>query len=329
MKVVICGTAVSNLCLGVAISIQKCVDVGCLCIGWVRFSTLQHLHCPHLVSGGPQRSLVVPGNRSARCSDLAPARCSCHTSPPTPSIMERCCKHWPCGWCTLGLRHDAGMDAVERALQAARVMYSEAKATRFQLEFVEAAAMELVSKCPERASSSRDEVRRHVMEDMARPMSVWRKRPGSSVLVDEARSGVRGVPASLQWLAPPPAPPLSSSTLATVPKAASSAVPPPPPSAAMIGSGGVTGSSGAAASSPTQYKWQVMIGKGKRQKWSDCWPKLDTHLEAAYTSGMDSTTYDWDGWMYYYEFGDEMMQTSPAESGQERPIRRVLREEGA
>ena len=67
----------------------------------------------------------------------------------------------------------------------------------------------------------------------------------------------------------------------------------------------------------------MKIGKGKKMKWSDCWPDLNAHLEAAYTSGQDSTTFTWAGWLYYYEFGTEMKQTSPNGDNTERAICRV------
>ena len=79
---------------------------------------------------------------------------------------------------------------------------------------------------------------------------------------------------------------------------------------------------------PLEYKWQVQTGKAKKRRWTDALPELNERLEAAYTQGMCSTTWDWDGWTYYYEFGNEMMQTSPGEEGTERPIRRILKEEG-
>ena len=66
-----------------------------------------------------------------------------------------------------------------------------------------------------------------------------------------------------------------------------------------------------------------MIGKGKKKKWSDAHPSLNTRLEEAFQAGMDSTTWTWDGWTYYYEFGTTMTQTSPTENATERPIRRT------
>ena len=52
----------------------------------------------------------------------------------------------------MGLPHNAGMEAVEAALCQARARSQEASNNPFQLELAEAAAMDLVARCPENAA---------------------------------------------------------------------------------------------------------------------------------------------------------------------------------
>ena len=101
--------------------------------------------------------------------------------------------------------------------------------------------------------------------------------------------------------------PTSSPALTSAPAASSRA------SAPATGSG--------ASSSEEKYHWQVRKGKRGKQKWGWVDADLDQHLEAAYQMGLGETTFDIDGWKYYYDLV-EMMQTSPSADGTERQIRR-------
>ena len=86
------------------------------------------------------------------------------------------------------------------------------------------------------------------------------------------------------------------------------------------------GASGSAADEElSEFKWQIKVGKPNNLRWEDAFPELNTQLEAAYSLGHDATTYSWDGWIYYYEFGNVMKQTNP--EGVERAIRRIRHDE--
>ena len=71
-----------------------------------------------------------------------------------------------------------------------------------------------------------------------------------------------------------------------------------------------------------EWVWQVRAGK-KHSYWATVADDCARILEHAYQNQLDSTTWDWDGWLYYYEMST-MMQTSPGE-GTERRIRRIHR----
>ena len=109
--------------------------------------------------------------------------------------------------------------------------------------------------------------------------------------------------------------------------ASSGAAPTSSSSHALVPREGAAASSAAAAApeypaTPQQWVWQVHAGKAKKRYWKTVSDDLQEILEHAFVNGLDSTTWKWDGWTYYYEMG-EMMQYSPGPEGEERAIRRV------
>ena len=241
------------------------------------------------------------------------------------------CPRWPCNLCLLGVQHSAGLVEVEAALIIVRAQYMESKVTRYQLEMAEAAAMQAVSdieKDMERQGGY-EAVRRYVIDRFARPYSAFPSSSSTSrtsTTVRPSQGPIPGPPSSAPPRPPPPplVPPPSFAGKAQ----SSSSTPVAAPTAAPMAkqSEAANTAASAAPQRPLEYKWQVKTGKANKRKWTDALPALNERLEAAYTQGFCSTTWDWDGWTYYYEFGNEMMQTSPGEEGTERPIRRILKE---
>ena len=73
---------------------------------------------------------------------------------------------------------------------------------------------------------------------------------------------------------------------------------------------------------PVAWTWQVQTGTGKKRKWTVVSDDLAALLEDAHANGLQSCTWDWDGWVYTYDML-AMIQRSPGEAGTERPIRRI------
>ena len=77
-----------------------------------------------------------------------------------------------------------------------------------------------------------------------------------------------------------------------------------------------------AGHSGSEWVWQVRAGKKKNAYWLTVADDCAAILEHAYQNGLDSCTWEWDGWTYYYEMGT-MTQCSPGDAATERRIRRV------
>ena len=63
-------------------------------------------------------------------------------------------------------------------------------------------------------------------------------------------------------------------------------------------------------------------------KWGWVSEDLNRHLESMFQLGEGETTFDIDGWTYYYDLL-AMTQTSPAAEGTERPLRRMTYEDSS
>ena len=103
-----------------------------------------------------------------------------------------------------------------------------------------------------------------------------------------------------------------------------------PKSAGAGVSGASSSSAGADPSEPPKerFGWQVKKGRKGKMKWGWVGEDLDRHLENMFQQGEGETTFDLDGWTYYYDLL-AMTQTSPNEEGTERPIRRVKYEDSS
>lgn len=86
--------------------------------------------------------------------------------------------------------------------------------------------------------------------------------------------------------------------------------------------GQASGSASSAGLTRERWVWQVETGKGRKRKWTTVSDDLAAILEHAYANNLDSCTWNWEGWVYYYEMAT-MTQCSPGESGTERAIRRI------
>ena len=188
--------------------------------------------------------------------------------------------------------------------------------------------MDIVMGLPAWKSSRRSAVRLFVMEDMAQPVNLWGSAKANTGVFAKDSEDDKPMPAASG---------ANSTHMPSASGATSSRGPPVPlplPPPARLAAGGPPDPPhppprAQPKATKSEYKWQVKTGKGKRQKWTDACPELDDVLERAYTQDFDSTTWNWDGWTYYYEFGSEMTQTSPGEESTERPIRRVERDDEA
>ena len=228
---------------------------------------------------------------------------------------------WPCPFCTLKIPHGAGFrGGVQSALTLAQQWFQIHRINEFQLIMVEAAVMDIMSRSEEFASYSDEQIRTRVLESRKHILD------GFIPPVDTATTPAQ-VPVDD---ADPPHP-----TTSSVPEERTHVPPPPlPPTSSQVDSdsdppwhrGGDAAVGNAASSSagglPSRYKWQVKMGKFRKENWKDASADLNWTLETAYLSGVDSTTWQWKGEMWYYTFRDAMIQTSP-NFMRERPIRRI------
>ena len=257
--------------------------------------------------------------RFARCSDLLSV-CSAIS---LRHAMSSACQEWPCAFCALKVPHTATLrGGVYFALKLAQSSFRDQRINEFQVEMAEAAAMHLMSQSDDFSGFSAQEIRDMVLRTRQAPFNIFARRSAAITADTTTTANVAICPP-----APPPPPPVQNVYVHRPSSASSSGV-----SRASVkrARDEEPRSVGAACSTSdvalSEYKWQVMIGKGRKTRWSDACAELDRTLEEAFIAGRDSTTWRWDGWLYYYEFGSTMIQTSPSESGTERPIRRIRRD---
>ena len=86
--------------------------------------------------------------------------------------------------------------------------------------------------------------------------------------------------------------------------------------------GEASGAPSLARPASVAWVWQVQTGKGRKKKWTTVCDDLAAILEHADVNNLDSCTWNWEGWVYYYEMAT-MTQCSPGEAGTERPIHRI------
>ena len=139
------------------------------------------------------------------------------------------CEAWPCALCTLGLQHWADMKDVENALSTVRTRFQMKEVSRFQLEMVEAAAMQAVLELKGETDAAAPFIRKFIMESFARPFNVFRSSGQSSLTGDDDHASDDQMPPPPPSRLPPPSPAGATAKRSAAPSSSSSHQEAPPP----------------------------------------------------------------------------------------------------
>lgn len=309
----------------------------------------------HLVSYSPRSELMARKDAEKRASPTPASNpyAWLGDEPPTRHPALSACMGLGCPYCNLGARH--GCDEQEAFQAAKKQMQRLADAGGSHwLRMMHASAYGAIGV----RFLREDQVRERVTEltPGPPPFNIFhdpRSEPSrvhSSMPVSAGRSGsstAYSQPAELPPQLPKPSGACASAEswpadtwpAPAAPAAPTTAPPPPPPpppepttaATALLagGSSGASDSQPAAGREPAPepvtegWHWQVRLGRpGGKKKWGWCSNELSAHLEHCLQNNIWETTFEMDGWMYYYDL-EAMEQTSPGTNATERTLRRV------